>query len=260
MPSTPDSMTDEQRFLFDLNGYLVLEGVLPSDQVARMLADIAAHDVRNPSNDPFKSRFGGFLDWGAEWRGLIDHARLLPALRELCGEKFRLDHAYGMAMSATGERGGEGLHHEAALFDHGSYYVSHGMRMHNGLIVAGFALTDVPPGAGGFCCIPGTHKALFPLPRQWYGAYDNPHIRHVPMRAGDCVIFTEALTHGTLPWTRTSHERRAVLMKYAPGYLAFSSAPVAVKDRSVFSERQLRILAGPGGLMQRLPVVEAAAS
>jgi hypothetical protein len=250
-----DSMTQEQKFLFDLNGFLVVPGVLPADQVARMLADLDAHGVKDPDNDAFASRFGSFLEWSDDWRGLVDHDRLLPVLRELCGEKFRLDHAYGMAMRAGGRKGTEDLHHHAGLFDHGSYYVTHGERMHNGLIVVGFALTEVAPGAGGFCCIPGTHKSLFRPPEGYWSAVGNPLVRHVPLRAGDAVVFTESLTHGTQPWTCTTHERRAVLLKYAPGYYTFSGGPVRIEDPSRFSERQQRVLSGPGGLMRRPQVV-----
>ena len=38
--------------------------------------------------------------------------------------------------------------------------------------------------------------------------------------AGSAVIFIEALTHGTLPWT-ADHERRALLYRYTPGHMAF---------------------------------------
>ena len=34
------------------------------------------------------------------------------------------------------------------------------------------------------------------------------------------MIFTETLTHGTLPWT-ANHERRALLYKFSPGTLAY---------------------------------------
>ena len=37
----------------------------------------------------------------------------------------------------------------------------------------------------------------------------------------DVVIFTETLTHGTLPWT-ADHERRALLYKFSPGCMAYS--------------------------------------
>src|SRR6188768_38217 len=109
-------MTDEQRYLFDLQGYLVVPGVLSAAQVAQYQADMKSHEIKNPDNDPGKSRFVGFLEWGKHWADLIDHPTIMPLLAEMLGPKFRLDHAYGMAMSATGVRGGEGLHHEAGGF------------------------------------------------------------------------------------------------------------------------------------------------
>ncbi len=171
--TTRVEMTDEQRFLFDLQGYLVLPGVLPPDQIARMLAAMDEHGVKDPANDPAQSRFDGFLDWGPDFRALIDHDRVVGVLRGIIGETFRLDHIYGMAMRADGKRGGEGLHHEAAMFDYGCFHVAHGTRMHNGLVVVSFALTDVLPGSGGLCCIPGTNKSIFPVPHHLYGV-DHP--------------------------------------------------------------------------------------
>ena len=47
-----------------------------------------------------------------------------------------------------------------------------------------------------------------------------PWIRTVPLKAGSAVIFTEALTHGTIPWT-AEHERRALFCRYMPGHMAF---------------------------------------
>ena len=43
---------------------------------------------------------------------------------------------------------------------------------------------------------------------------------HLSQKAGSAVIFTEALTHGTLPWT-ADHERRALFYRYTPGHMAF---------------------------------------
>ena len=44
------------------------------------------------------------------------------------------------------------------------------------------------------------------------------------MRAGSALIFTEALTHGTFPWT-ASHERRTLLYRYGAGDMVFGSGP-----------------------------------
>jgi hypothetical protein len=241
-----DVLSDQDRFLFDLQGFLVLRGVLPPEQILRMQSELDNRHIAAETNDPFRSRFTGFLDWGDDWRGLIDHPRILPVLLAIIGEKFRLDHLYGMSMRADVKSSGEGLHHHAAMFDYGCFYATHGNRMHNGLVVVSYALCDVPAGAGGFCCIPGTHKSLYPVPPSWFGALDNPLVQHVPMQAGDVVIFSEALSHGTMPWTCTTHERRAVLLKYTPAYMQWSGSKKTMADLTKLSPRQQLIMAPPG--------------
>lgn len=236
-------MTDEQKYIFDVQGYITIPGVLAPDRLARMVQKMSEKGIKEPENDPSKSRFGNFLQWGEDWSSLIDHPSIMPYLVEMLGSKFRLDHAYGMAMSVKGNRGGEGLHHESGMFHHGCYYVTHRDRMHNGLIVVSWALTDAVPGSGGFCCIPGSHKALHPLPRKWYGLNDNPMVRQVPMKAGDVLIFTEALTHGTMTWTNPDIERRSVLLKYCPHYMQWAAGPMK-SDFPGLTDRQRLIMQG----------------
>ena len=90
-------MTEEQRFVFDLQGYLVLPGVLDSATIARMLDQMDTHGVSPPEEKGDAYRFGDFLRWSDDYRALIDHPAILPVLAEILGPKFRLDHAYGMA-------------------------------------------------------------------------------------------------------------------------------------------------------------------
>jgi ectoine hydroxylase-related dioxygenase (phytanoyl-CoA dioxygenase family) len=241
-------MTDEQRFLFDLQGYLLVPGVLDGATIARMLAQMDAHSVNPPEDGGDDYRFGDFLQWSEDYRNLVDHPTLLPILAELLGPKFRLDHAYGMATrpgkGATSQPSGYTLHHTAGMFEHGCYYVTHGSRMHNGLIVVSWALSDIAPGAGGFCCIPGSHKAMFPMPRRLFQIDGNPLVRQVPQKAGDVVIFTEALTHGTWPWTDPNGQRRSVLLKYAPHYMQWGQKPMDADAVPGLSERQRLLLEG----------------
>jgi ectoine hydroxylase-related dioxygenase (phytanoyl-CoA dioxygenase family) len=237
-------MTDEQRYLFDLQGYLRVVGVLSPDQIQTMLSDLDAHGISNPENDPGKSRFAGYFAWGEVWRHLIDHPIILPLLSEIIGPKLRLDHTYGMAASASAEPSGNSLHHNSGMFDHGCYYVTHGSRAHNGLVVVSYSLTDINQGDGGFCCIPGSHKALYPTPKSYYSLSDNPIAQQVAMKAGDAVIFTEALTHGTMPWTNQDHERRSVLLKYCPHYMQWARSPLSTDGIDELTNRQRAILEG----------------
>ena len=237
-------MTDEQRFIFDVQGYLLVPGVLSKPKIKQMLDEMAGKGLGDAQNDPSKSRFGGFLGWGPLWRDLIDHPKIFPLLVEMMGPYLRIDHAYGMAMRAAGKRGGEGLHNRAGMLDHGIYYISHGNLARNGLMVVSWALTDAPLGSGGFCCIPGSHKALYPVPKNWYDVHDNPMVKQIPMRAGDVVIFTESLTHGTMAWTDETHERRSVLLKYCPGYMQWGQKPMDASKIEGLTKRQKKIMEG----------------
>ena len=103
---------------------------------------------------------------------------------------------------------------------HIAYEVAEG-RIRCGLVVVHYALCDVGPADGGFCALPGSHKSSFGCPDSFKPLTDpGPPIASVPLRAGSAVLFTEALTHGTLPWT-AEHERRALFYRYTPGHMAF---------------------------------------
>jgi ectoine hydroxylase-related dioxygenase (phytanoyl-CoA dioxygenase family) len=239
-------MTDEQKYMFDLLGYAVIPNAIDEPTLNRMRADMDAQGVKDVQNSSSLSRFVDFFKWGPDWRNLIDHPAVYPYLQDLIEPKFRLDHAYGMAMRADGTQappGGE-MHHEADIYQHGCFYVANSRGMHNGLIVVSFALNDIPVGAGGFICIPGSHKCNYPTPRRFYDMKDNPLWRQVPQKAGDALIFTEALTHGTMPWTLKNAERRSALLKYCPLYMQWAAKHMDSNIEGL-TDRQKKILAGP---------------
>ncbi len=237
-------MTDLERYLFDLQGFLVVEDVLSAAEMARLNAEIDRHGDGVPGHDGSDARIHGFLAWEEPlFRGLIDHPRMLPYLGALLGDGFRLDHEYGMHMGPGIK--GLSLHGGGTPFRPDQFYHCHNGRMHNGLTVLSYALTDVKPGDGGFCCVPGSHKANFPCPPEVRRFEVNPgYVAHVPIRAGSVLIFTEALTHGTLDWSAT-YERRALLFKYSPAHEAWGRAGRAEELLARLSDRQRLILEPP---------------
>ena len=50
-----------------------------------------------------------------------------------------------------------------------------------------------------------------------------PFVERVTGPAGTAIIFTEALTHGTLPWNGAD-ERRTIFLKYSPHPLSWSAS------------------------------------
>src|SRR2546423_13529068 len=97
----------------------------------------------------------------------------------------------------------------------GIFYRAQGPQIRNGMVVVEFLLSDQPEGGGGFCFIPGSHKPNFVRPDD-ISSYesDTDIVRNPSGRTGDAFIFTEALTHGALPW-RSDHRRRVVIHRYA---------------------------------------------
>jgi ectoine hydroxylase-related dioxygenase (phytanoyl-CoA dioxygenase family) len=249
-------MTDLERYLFDLQGFLVVEDVLTPAEVARLNEVIDCHTEGVKGTDGSDARIYGFLAWEEDCvRDLIDHPRMLPYLKALLGEGFRLDHEYGMYMGPGIK--GLSLHGGGTPYQPHQFYHYHNGRMHNGLTVFAYALTDVRPGDGGFCCVPGSHKANFPCPPELRRFEVSPGcVAHVPMRAGSALIFTEALTHGTLDWT-APYERRALLFKYSPAYESWGRANRSPELLDRLTERQRRILEPPY-IWKRQPIEDEA--
>ena len=138
----------------------------------------------------------------------------MPRLKFILGDGFRLDHYYGIYLrNGTGPLG---LHGGNTPYDPPEYYHFRNGRMYNGLTVVSWNLADTSPESGGFCCIPGSHKSNYVCPQEIRKSHVNADCVVVPKaKAGSVVIFTEALTHGTAPWT-AEYQRCSLLYKYSP--------------------------------------------
>ena len=95
--------------------------------------------------------------------------------------------------------------------------------------------------------LPGSHKAnlLGALPDDVL-SFERPahYVTQPVVKAGDVIIFTEALVHGTMPW-EGHHERRALLYKYSPGHSSWSQDYYDLADYPGVTEQQVRIMAPP---------------
>jgi ectoine hydroxylase-related dioxygenase (phytanoyl-CoA dioxygenase family) len=232
-------MNEDERYLFDLNGYLVVKAVLTADEVAHCNAAIDHHSDQLTAMDRSlagdsealagtsrRRDLGGMLQWKKPWcepfRHMLAHPGVAPYLNGILGEGYRLDHGPSLIAQDEGCEGGT-LHHgggEATNFSLAYFFKDN--RIYTGLTVAEYLLADENPGDGGVAVIPGSHKSNLSCPRSMkLGQEYQEHVLEVNGKAGDVVIFTEALTHGTLPW-KAKHQRRALLYKFSPSYQAFS--------------------------------------
>lgn len=243
MGTVCDLLTDEQRYLFDLWGYLTIPNALDDTTLSELNDLVDAQGLPTPGEVFADQLFSGFLTWGQQFRDLLDHPAVLPVLTELLDGRPRLDRYYGLRMRSMTT--GLPLHGGAVETDDKSeYYWFRNGKMANGIITVGWALTDMRAGQGGFVCVPGSHKSNYAWPKGW----DHQHeaVRHVELSAGDVVVFNGALVHGTHPWL-AEHDRRSLLFKYAPGHLAWSHVYLDWSDqlRDVLTPAQLALLAPP---------------
>ncbi|MXZ10765.1 MAG: phytanoyl-CoA dioxygenase family protein [Gemmatimonadetes bacterium] len=230
-----------EKYFFDVNGYLVVEDILSAEQVAA-LNEAIDHNrdnirIRKGENrlsggvgrhggevsialegSHGRGDIGSILRWPKPWcqpfRDLLSHLPTMHYMLDMIGNGFRYGNANGISMT----RGAEGhLLHGGGGFLGGHMYFCKDGKMWNNLIAVCYQLADVNPGDGGFVCISGSHKANFECPTDVRRMErDLGCFKHIPMKAGSAVIFTEALTHGAMPWT-ADHERRTLLYRYAAG-------------------------------------------
>ena len=246
-------MTPEEKFKFDLEGYLVIKNVLSPGEVAALndVADRVYPRNYDDDSEEFQGRKGlrrtsKVSAWSLETQALIDHPNVVPYLIALLGPKFRIDHDYCIFMQDCPHggnlHGGPGGH----LGSQRKYLFING-EMLNGLMVLTYFLSDAKVGDGGFACIPGSHKTHC----QEHLPGDVKRFERIPdyvvqpeVEAGDALIFTEALVHGTMPWT-ADHERRTFLYKYTPGNLVHSLNYYDPAEYSNLTEQQKRVLSPP---------------
>ena len=239
-------MNENEQYLFDLQGYIAVPNALDKEQLADLNVLLDKHIEQECASDRPAHRFAGLLEWGKPYRDLIDNPSIVPYLDVILGERFRLDHLYADLIRSGTSPIGATLHGGGAPFDPSQYYHFHGGQMYNGLTVVAYNLADVGPKDGGFGCVPGSHKSNYRFPGEWRDMSENiePCVSRVTGPAGTAVIFTEALTHGALPWTGQG-ERRTVFFKYSPHPLSWSARYFDEVDYDDLTERQRAILEAP---------------
>ena len=249
-----------QQYLFDVQGYLVIENVLNAEELAVLNRHIDEQELPTPGK---VQRFGsapggsGFLQWGKPFCDLLDHPKIMSILQFRLGDCFRLDRIYGMYMEEGMPRGGlhadYGATSPTAKTQPGEYYSFRDNEIHNGFVVVTWNLADTGPEHGGFCCIPGSHKSNYKLPQQIAAAPEDAPCVVIPNApAGSAILFTEALTHGTAAWNG-KHQRRSLLYKYCVSHIAWTSRRVAIPEGIELTERQRILFREPADPYRHFP-------
>lgn len=214
------------------------------------------------TTDRHGSTYEGRRLWSKAYRDLIDNEVMFPIVQEILG-----DPAWGHAPAHMPEelRPHFRLDHDNVHYKPGreaSDPPDHGGTLHGGPdhwhITCVYELKTVGPGDGGFGCVAGTHKPaneqkLNEIEGDWRSNWvdtewtsqlpnwdqDVP-VHRVEAKAGDCILFTEKLKHGTIPWSGKG-ERRTLFYKYVPFGMHHGDVGYDTNDPEL-TERQKSIL------------------
>jgi hypothetical protein len=221
--ASPVPMTPEQKFFFDLRGWILLPSVLSAAEIDEMKAEVYA---------------GARQSYDGALQTLLDHPAIVGVLTEILSEApFVSDDFYSFRCEGSfttvrppgwskSERGDNGLPHVVRPPQQANamrYQVA-GSKIFSGLTRVVWELEEVKAGQGNTSFLSGSHKAHFN-----YGGPDpfRPNISDSPweasMRAamddyscpaGSVVIFTESLVHAANDWTNPDNPRCAVFNCY----------------------------------------------
>ena len=96
-------LTDQERYRFDLQGYVVVPGALRAAEV-----DACNRAIDAVAGTPAAA--AGMLGWPEPhrepFRRLLVHPAVVARLNELCGTRFRLDHGPRLLRRRRTHRGG----------------------------------------------------------------------------------------------------------------------------------------------------------
>ena len=232
-----------ERYLFDLNGYIVIKKALKKIEVTACNKII--DKLKNLKNDKWKGfvhshNYGGkdglnlqqIYESGKAFEKLIDHPSWIHHMLEFVGGEKTFDHQHGPLFidenfanirgpgEAIGIHSGnpEGLQRNHFRYQDGKFHCS----QVNILI----ALTDIEEGDGGTVVIPSSHKSNIQHPEfrnnmmkknKVTSAESMTASKEIFLKAGDGIIFADSLCHGSAKRINKG-DRRIVVYRYGPSW------------------------------------------
>ena len=258
---TMQTLSEQERTQWAVDGYLHLQGILDPEQVAHYSAELDR--VRQlpgfePSDLP-RGHYGwlphandldpdGFMDrrdllgYGQSFVDLIDHQPVFDRLVDIMGSYLLLSMTQAIVRPSTSTfpgythtDGGEAL--RMVRVTETSRPVA---------VKVMYLLTDVEgTDNGNLTVFPGSHMRPFPdTPERW----PTPHsagAAQLQGKAGDCYIFPHALWHGPAP-NRSGQGRKTILYNYCQMFMRCYDFEVTPQLQGQCTPRQQRLLGDLG--------------
>ncbi len=232
-----------EKYLFDLNGYILIKRALKKKEVEECNKII--DKLKNLKNGKWNGyvhghNYGGkeglnlqqIYESGKPFEKLIDHPSWINHMLEFVGGEGTFDHLHGPLFidenfanirgpgEAIGIHSGnpEGIKRNNYRYQNGKFHCS----QVNILI----ALNDISSGDGGTVIIPGSHKSNIQHPEYKINKMKKNTVSsaenmtgaiEVFLNAGDALLFVDSLCHGSAKRINEG-ERRIVVYRYGPSW------------------------------------------
>ena len=220
-------LTEEQKYQWKKEGYLVLKGVLSAEEIKRLTAvvDQMAEEHREQlssggaQNGVDARSYTGLnklniIEESNIFVGLMDHPATFPVVLELLGPFIQLSMSQAMIRVPNPED--TGFSH--ALHPDGGQAMQRIRVDKNSLplqIKIQYFLTPLAaPEHGNFTIVPGSHYRPFPAAQ--LGNAESPHnaeALQLCVEAGDAAVFPHALWHGAAS-NRSNYPRKTLIYCY----------------------------------------------
>jgi len=262
-------------YLFELNGYLVIKGGVGATDIAEMNAWAEAHwsylekNRRGGSaqeeegewighvetqtySDADGINFQNIIEAGPVFERHIDGAAWIEHVRRWVNPHNGLS-LHETLLNVRGAGGYIGIHCGGHIpCSYMTFRQANTGEWMVGQINVITALEDIGPGDGPTTIVPGSHKATIPHPkltgeggsrtyRSDEAAGAAMGMRELYLEAGDVLLFTDTITHGSAQRTNDGF-RRMLLYRYSPRWIRsrFNYVPSrALLERLTPERRQI---------------------
>jgi hypothetical protein len=241
--SLGDKTLSKTLYAFDCQGFAIIRGLIPDPLVHRAVSII---DTNFPGKKTWKFPV---LHLDRVFWQFMTTPLILRCAERLCGNEFRLDHAFAV----TSDDGVPNLHGGANCSQRSCFAQWVGNSdIFVGQLSVGIVLTPQSSKTGGVSYIPGSHKAFDQRDGRAIkeqimdGNFDHEFLVTPELNPGDVIVFTESLIHGDTGWVPTNYPRITVYYKFCPGFMSWRDPEQQEKYKQYAqTPQELRLLERP---------------
>ena len=221
--------TELEEYLFDLRGYLIIEGAADVAHLAELNAIVDAYAdmdrgewrgwVKRAQRVTDSAHLHQIFEMGKPFERLIDHPAWIGHITRFVGgdDGLFIDESFA---DLRPKGAASPLHSGAHKRRIRTQFRYHNNQFRCGIVNILLALKDVDPGDGGTMVIPGSHKSniihpAFEAGRGRSGLGEVEGAKEVHYKAGDALLFSDCMAHGSALRVNEGM-RRMLIIRYGP--------------------------------------------